>query len=50
MVVLRIICWAGIALLGALNAWRAHKGDKCDWMSYFCLYFVLVSYMSKWGF
>lgn len=50
MVVLRIICWAGIALLGALNAWRAHKGDKCDWMSYFCLYFVLVSYMAKWGF
>lgn len=48
--VFRVICWTLIALLGVFNAWRAHKGDKCDWMSYFCLYFILVSYMSKWGF
>lgn len=48
--VFRVIYWTLIALLGAFNAWRAHKGDKCDWMSYFCLYFILVVPLAKWGF
>lgn len=48
--VLSIIFWTLIALMGALNARAAHNGDRCDWISYFCLYFVLVVHLAKWGF
>lgn len=48
--VLSIIFWTLVALMGALNAWAAHNGEKCTWTSYFCVYFILVVHLAKWGF